>query len=76
MVRGSIMKLPIWNNRELVGHASSVEGAKRVILGQQNYPNAVMTLSVWERPKYMQDLLDLPAGYVYAWHYHRGKDHA
>jgi len=62
-------KLPVWNNRELVGHASSINAARRLILSQQSIPNAVMSLAVWERPKHIQDLLDLPAGYVYAWHY-------
>jgi len=38
-------------------------------MSQQSIPNAVMSLAVWERPKHIQDLLDLPAGYVYAWHY-------
>ena len=63
------MKMPIWNNRELIGHASSIEGAKRVILATTAYPNSAFTLSVWERPKHLQEILDLPAGYVYAWRY-------
>ena len=62
-------KLPIWNNRECLGHASSIDGARRVILSSHSYPNNAFTLAVWERSKHIQEILDLPAGYVYAWKY-------
>ena len=62
-------KLPIWKNRECLGHASSIEGARRVILAAQSLPNNAFTLAVWERPKHIQEILGLPSGYVFSWRY-------
>jgi len=59
------MKMPIWNNRELVGHASSVASAKR-LLKKTLTIHPMFELSVWERSPAMQEILGLPAGYVYA----------
>jgi hypothetical protein len=69
------VKKPIFNNREIIGSASTIEGAKRVILANVNYPNSAFSLHVWERPKHIQEILDLPAGFVYSWSY-QGADHA
>lgn len=59
------MKLPIWNNRELVGYASSVKSAER-ILRKMLTIHPMMTLTVWRRPEHLQEMLGLPDGYVYA----------
>lgn len=59
------MKLPIFNNRELVGYASSIAGAKRVIAKTLDV-SPVFTISVWRRSETMQDILQLPDGYVYS----------
>ncbi len=67
------MRKPIFDNRQVIGTASSVEGARRVILSMHSIQNNAFTLQVWERPKHIQDMLDLPAGYVYAWSYNGGK---
>lgn len=58
-------KLPIWNNRELVGHASSVKSAER-ILRKLLTIHPMMSLSVWRRSEDMQEMLGLPDGFVYA----------
>lgn len=58
-------KLPIWNNRELVGHASSVKSAER-ILRKILAIHPIMSLSVWRRPEHLQEMLGLPDGFVYA----------
>ena len=65
--------MPIWNNRELIGYASSIEGARRVIVAGRSYQNDAFTLTVWERPKYLQKILGLPAGYVFDYRYTGGK---
>lgn len=59
------MKLPIWNNRELVGYASSVKSAERMLRKNLTI-HPLMSLSVWRRPEYMQEILGLPDGFVYA----------
>lgn len=58
-------KQPIYNWRELVGYASSVEGAKRVLRKILTiHPS--MTLEVWERPEFSVQEMGLPPGYVYS----------
>ena len=59
------MKLPIWNNRELVGYASSIAAAKKLLKSRLSIPKR-FSLFVCERPDYMQEILELPAGYVYS----------
>lgn len=57
--------LPIWNNRELVGHARNAKHAAR-ILRQRLTIHPAMTLQVWERPEHIREALALPAGFVYS----------
>jgi hypothetical protein len=58
-------QLPIWNNRELVGYASSVAGAER-LLKRMLTIHPMFELSVWRRPEHLQEILGLPDGFVYA----------
>lgn len=58
-------KLPIWNNRELVGHASTIKGAER-LLRKILTIHPMMKLEVWRRPEHSQEILQLPDGFVYA----------
>ena len=39
--------MPVWKNRELIGHASSIDGARRVILSSLSYPNNAFILAIW-----------------------------
>ena len=59
------MKLPIFNNRELIGYACSIVGAKRVITKAMDITRP-FSVSVWRRSETMQDILQLPDGYVYS----------
>lgn len=59
------MKMPIWNNRELIGYASSVASAVR-LLKKTLTIHPMFELTVWERPAHIQEILGLPAGYVYS----------
>jgi hypothetical protein len=61
-------KLPIYNWRELIGYASSVQEAKKIVCQKINIPNG-FTVDVWERPIEYQEILKLPAGYVYSTSY-------
>jgi hypothetical protein len=61
-------KLPIYNWRELIGYASSVEEAKKIIRQKIDIPKG-FTFNVWERPIEYQEILKLPAGYVYSTFY-------
>lgn len=58
-------KLPIWNNRELVGYASGVKSAERMLRKLLTI-HPLMSLSVWRRPEHLQDILGLPDGFVYS----------
>lgn len=61
------MKMPIWNHRTQIGEASSLAGAERLIRRTIDVPKQKgFKLHVWERPAYLQEILGLPAGYVYA----------
>jgi len=63
-----IMKKPIYNNRELVGYASSAQQAERVIRSLMPV-NKPFYVSVWERSSFMSDILGLPVGFVYSLSY-------
>ena len=58
-------KLPIWDGRVQIGEASSMEGARRAILKLISVPDGFHP-KVWERSPVMQEILDLPPGYVFA----------
>lgn len=57
--------LPIWNNRELVGHASTVKGAEKLLRSVLTV-HPKMSLTVWRRPEHLQEILGLPDGFVYS----------
>lgn len=57
--------LPIWNNRELVGHAGSTASAKRILKRVLNMPE-MFNIGVWQRSQETQELLQLPAGFAYS----------
>lgn len=59
------MKQAIYNHRELVGHASSIKGAERVLRKVLTI-HPKMTLRVWERPQFSIDEMGLPPGFVYS----------
>ena len=58
-------KLPVFAYREVIGHASSKAQAIRVIRNSQTiHPKAKLHCNL--RSPIMQDLLQLPAGYVFS----------
>lgn len=62
------MKKPIYNWREIVGYAQTAEQAKRLLIKTLDIPKG-FTLSVWERPDYICEICNLPAGFVYSTSY-------
>lgn len=56
------MKTPIFDNRTIVGYASSIESAKRVIK-KLIHVDARAKLHVFLRNT---EIIDLPAGFVYS----------
>lgn len=62
------MKLPIFNNRAIVGYASSESQAIK-ILQRTITVSEGLNLKVWRRSADMQSILQLPDGYVYSVHY-------
>lgn len=61
-------KLPIYNWREIIGYASDVKQAKKVVCANLNVPTG-FTVDVWERPIEIQEICKLPAGFVYSTSY-------
>ena len=59
------MKLPIYSYRELIGYASSIKQAERVIKKLITIDKR-MTLNVWIRTDIITEIYDLPKGYVYS----------
>ena len=59
------MKYPIYNNRELVGYASTAKQAVSIVKKSLNVHND-MTVSSWLRSDDMCELLNLPKGFVYS----------
>ena len=59
------MKFPIYNNRELIGFASSPAQAVKQVKKQLSVP-ACMTITAWMRSDDMCQILGLPKGYVYS----------
>lgn len=57
--------LPIFNNREYLGHARSIKHATSIIR-QAISIHSQFKLKVWERPAHIAEILGLPIGYVYA----------
>ena len=57
--------IPIFDNREVIGHASTVKGAISVIKKMITIPRG-FHLYVWRRSALMQEILDLPDGFVYS----------
>lgn len=57
--------LPIWNHREIVGHASTVAGAARII-GQRIGIPAGFHLHVWRRLPIVCETQELPDGFVFS----------
>jgi len=55
---------PIWNHRELVGHARNQAHAQKILRGILSI-NPGWKITVRERDT---DLIDLPAGFVYSVH--------
>lgn len=53
---------PIYNHREIVGHAKTAKQAKRVIMRTLTVDKG-FDVTVWERNT---ELTGLPAGFVYA----------
>jgi hypothetical protein len=56
------MRKPIYDNRTLLGFARSLDHAKKIIR-QTVHVNHRARLHVWDRDT---DLIDLPAGFVFA----------
>lgn len=56
---------PIWNHRELIGHASTATGARRVIAGLLQTIPPGWKITVRERDT---TVIDLPAGFVFSVH--------
>lgn len=63
------MKLPIFNNREIVGFATSIAGAQRHLRKILSI-NPRATLHVWRRTDIYREINDAPDGFVYAIAYH------
>jgi hypothetical protein len=61
-------KLPVWSHRTLVGHASSIAGAIRLVKRTMNV-HPMMTVHAWRRDEFMQDVLGLPDGYAFSIYY-------
>jgi len=59
------MKYPIYNNRELVGYASTAKQAVSIIKKSLNVHSS-MTIEVWLRSDDMCEILSLPKGFVYS----------
>ncbi len=59
------MKYPIYNHRELVGHASTAKQAVSIIKKSLNVHSS-MAVSAWLRSDDMCELLNLPKGFVYS----------
>jgi hypothetical protein len=60
------MKKPIFNHREIIGYASSLKQAEKVIRSQlQAIPDGFQVI-VKERSELMRDMLNSPPGYVYS----------
>ena len=59
------MKTPIWNNRELVGYASTAKQAARIVRDQLQTIPAGWRVTVRARDT---DFIHLPAGWIYSIH--------
>jgi len=59
------MNYPILDNREVIGHATSLEQARR-ILSKRIDITAGFRLYVWLRSDSICEILDLPKGYVFS----------
>jgi hypothetical protein len=58
-------QIPIYDNRAIVGYASSIKGAEKVLRSALTI-HPKMSLSVWRRPQHLQEILELPDGFVYS----------
>lgn len=58
------MKLPVMSNREIIGHASTIEGARRLIKRTVQV-SKLGELIVWRRTELSQELNHLPDAYVW-----------
>ena len=56
---------PIWNNRQLVGHAASAAAARRIVAGLLQTVPPGWKITVRERDT---ALIDLPAGFIFSVH--------
>ena len=59
------MKLPIYNNREIVGYASSKVTATRYLKKTLQIMSG-FTVNVWLRPDHICEINGLPKGWVYS----------
>ena len=60
--------LPIWNNRELIGHAKNAKSVEKVIRSKlQTIPEG-WKVSVKQRSEFMVLDCGLPRGFVYSIH--------
>ena len=57
--------LPIWDNRQLIGHAASAQAAQRIVRGLLQTIPPGWKITVRERDT---TLIDLPAGFVFSVH--------
>lgn len=62
--------LPIADNRQIIGHAKSIEHAEKIIR-QTIDIHPKMTLRVWIRPDHICEILSLPKAYTYSLSYQR-----
>ena len=56
--------MPIWNHRQLVGHANTAKQARRILARLIDTP-AGWKITVRQRDT---DLINLPAGWIYSVH--------
>ena len=59
------MKYPIYNNREIVGYASTAKQAISIVKKSLNDVHG-MTVSAWLRSDDMCEILSLPKGFAYS----------
>jgi hypothetical protein len=61
--------IPIYENRTVIGYANNIASAVRFIRKTVNV-HPLFRVNVWRRTDAMQDILNLPDGFVYSIEYH------
>lgn len=58
--------LPIFNNRQIIGYAKNEKQAEKIVRKLLSPIPRGFLLTVWKRPKHLQEILGMPEGFIYS----------